>query len=137
METEVILQDDGKATTVTTAKRRQSTKRSNKWRSTLLRFGIGCLVIMVLAVLVYIVAYRLIPNIRESIDTDKKKPEIQEIFLKVIFSTNHVLDKGIQSLNIINIDNITNQLNTILNGHIISVVDAFFRNHSVSKGYFQ
>ncbi|CAF1360183.1 unnamed protein product, partial [Rotaria sordida] len=134
MEVETMIQEDGETITRSTAKRRHSGKRQNKWKSNLLRLGVGALTIMFFAALASILVYRSVPSIRKSGGIAKKEADIQEIHLKAIFSTNHVLDNGDQPLKIINIDNITDQLNTIFNGKIINVADALFRHHSISKG---
>ncbi|CAF1422323.1 unnamed protein product, partial [Rotaria sordida] len=49
MEIETMLQEDGETITRTIAKNRQSGKRKNKWKSNLLRLGVGALAIMFLA----------------------------------------------------------------------------------------
>ncbi|CAF1056861.1 unnamed protein product [Rotaria sordida] len=134
MEVETMIQEDGETITRSTAKRRHSGKRQNKWKSNLLRLGVGALTIMFFAALASILVYRSVPSIQKSGGIAKKEADIQEIHLKAIFSTNHVLDNGDQPLKIINIDNITDQLNTIFNGKIINVADALFRHHSISKG---
>ncbi|CAF3452688.1 unnamed protein product [Rotaria socialis] len=129
-----MLEDDGEFTTRPTGNRKQSTKRLSKWKSNLMRLGITGFGIVILATLVSVAIFKSVHHGKQSMDSDTKDTDMQEILLKAIFSTNHVLDDELRSLKITNTDNITDQLNAILNAKMISIFNAFFRNHSISNG---
>jgi uncharacterized membrane protein YhiD involved in acid resistance len=111
MEGETMLNDDGQ-TGHAAPKGRNLPKGRNKRKVNLLQLGIGCLVIAFLAILITVAIVKLMPTTQKSVSTTEKKGDIQEIAFKATFSTNYIPGNERQPLDITNIDDITDQLNT-------------------------
>ncbi|UJR17248.1 hypothetical protein I4U23_004143 [Adineta vaga] len=117
-----------------TRNRRLEPKRSR--RLYLICVGICCLLACLLALLIICVAWKYLPQIRRTaavtVITEKDK---REIALKAMFATSYILEDRNYAETIIDIDDLTEQLNMKLNDHKIRIIDGFFYNTSLSNRY--
>ncbi|UJR23071.1 hypothetical protein I4U23_026095 [Adineta vaga] len=130
----MVLSNDG-YTTCTTLNRKQTSKQSNPRSCNMLRLGIGFVMIAFFSLLGAVTIWKTIPNHQKSVTAALKEDvlDMQKVVLKAMFSTTYLSENENLLVKINNLDDITNQLNTKLNGRKIRITDAFFRNHIISK----